>query len=69
MRALLVPPPVLVTGCSKPVERVHGGNGNAVIADLKRIEETLPPEEAAGFAKAYRVLLGVTVVEHQVDWQ
>jgi hypothetical protein len=57
-----------VAGCGPPVERVSGRDSGAVLADLKRLEAKLPPERAAAFGKAHRVLLGLTVLEHQDDF-
>jgi hypothetical protein len=48
---------------------VSGRDSAAVLADLKRLEGELPPEEAAAFSKAHRVLLGLTVLEHQEDFE
>lgn len=67
MRTFLLPVLLVIAGCGPPVERVRGGDSAAVLADLKRLEATLPPEDAAAFGRAYRVLLGITVLEHQDD--
>jgi hypothetical protein len=56
-----------IAGCGPPVERVKGSDSAAVLADLKRLQAELPPDDAAAFGKAHRVLLGITVLEHQDD--
>ena len=67
MRTFLVLVLLAIAGCGPPVDRVGGRDSAAVLADLKRLEAKLPPEDAAAFGKAHRVLLGVTVLEHQDD--